>query len=208
MKRYLPDFFELATGILLGLIPLIIILPLVILKFGTVKKAVSIPPKLFRNSYQPIVEKDTGMDVLLMGHGGRGHDGGMLADAIILIHIDPKPQEISLIAIPRDIWVELPTRSDQKEPHKINMSYAIGNDDTGYPLKEPIYQGYHGGGNLGKHAVYKVTGLFPDYYVAIDFDSFTKAVDLLGGLDIDVPVTFTDEYYPVKGLENESCGKS
>ena len=45
-----------------------------------------------------------------------------------------------------------------------------------------------------------------DYFVAVDFDGFKNVVDKLGGLEVEVPVTFDDNFYPVKGLENETCG--
>ena len=208
MKRFFPNRFELTTGVIFGLIPLIIVAPIIILKFGKVKSVVNSTQKLFSNYVEPPTEVDTTVDILLMGHGGRDHSGGSLADAFILAHLNHQTKEVALISIPRDIWVELPVRSDIAQSHKINMSYAIGSDDSNYPLKEPVYVGYHGGGNMAKHAANTVTGVFPDYYVAIDFDSFTRAIDTLGGLNVDVPVSFTDEYYPISGLENETCGKS
>jgi anionic cell wall polymer biosynthesis LytR-Cps2A-Psr (LCP) family protein len=208
MKKFLPNRFELTTGVIFGLIPLIIAAPIIFLKFGKIKTVITSPKKFFSNYVESPTEVDTTVDILLMGHGGRGHSGGSLADAFILAHLNHQTKEVALISIPRDTWVELPTRSDIKQSHKINMSYAIGSDDASYPLKEPVYVGYHGGGNMAKHATNIVTGVFPDYYVAIDFDSFTSAIDTLGGLNVEVPVSFADEYYPISGLENEACGKS
>lgn len=147
-------------------------------------------------------------NVLLLGYGGAGHSGGTLSDVLMLISIDTEKKHVYLISVPRDTWVELPVRSDIKEPDKINASFAIGLDDKKYPLKEPQYKGIHGGGNMAKAAVETVTGIQADNYVAVSFREFEKAVDLLGGLDVNVPQTFDDYFYPIVGKENESCGKS
>lgn len=146
--------------------------------------------------------------VILLGNGGVGHDGGGLSDSINLIFIDPENYEVAMIAIPRDIWVKIPVRSDARESHKINQAYAIGNNDLKYPLKEPLYVGEHGGGEMAKYTIEQITGLSIKHYIAVDFSGFVQVIDLLGGIEVDVPVAFDDYFYPVKGKENESCGKT
>jgi anionic cell wall polymer biosynthesis LytR-Cps2A-Psr (LCP) family protein len=126
----------------------------------------------------------------------------------MLAQVDVDSKKVFLISIPRDTWVDLPVRSDQTEYHKINFAHAIGVDDDRYPLKEPRFKDEHGGGELAKVAVEKVTGILPDFYIGVNFSSFEAAIDELGGITVDVPVSFIDRFYPVKGLENEPCGKS
>jgi anionic cell wall polymer biosynthesis LytR-Cps2A-Psr (LCP) family protein len=41
--------------------------------------------------------------------------------------------------------------------------------------------------------------------VSIDFNGFVKAVDSLGGIEIDVKKTFDDYVYPIKGKETDLC---
>ena len=147
-------------------------------------------------------------NVLLLGYGGEGHDGGGLSDAMMLANIDFENEKINLVSIPRDIWIELPVRSDMRSFFKINAAFAIGIDDVNYPLKEPVYKGDHGGGEMAKYAVSEVVGMPVDYYIAVDFGGFVRAIDKLGGVMVDVPVPFVDYFYPVKGLENEICGKT
>jgi anionic cell wall polymer biosynthesis LytR-Cps2A-Psr (LCP) family protein len=72
---------------------------------------------------------------------------------------------------------------------KINAAYAVS-------------------GEAAKRVVETVTGLKVDYYIAVDFLHFERAIDALGGINVDVPVTFDDYFYPVAGLENELCGFS
>lgn len=154
------------------------------------------------------IEEKSQINLLLLGYGGPNHDGGYLSDAILVAHIDLKTHKIFMISIPRDIWVPLPIRSDMTQNFKINHAYAIGFADNVYSLKEPIYRGEHGGGNMAKYAMEKITGLPIDYYLAVSFDDFIEIVDILGGITVNVPKTFDDYFYPVKGLENETCGKS
>lgn len=152
-------------------------------------------------------EKTT-FNILLLGYGGGGHSGGGLSDALVLANVNTVTKKVNLIAIPRDTWVPLPVRSDLNQSFKINAAFAIGNDDQGYPLKQPEYKGPNGGGKMAKYAVKEVTGVEVDYYAAIDFSSFERAIDVLGGVNVDVPVAFNDNFYPIKGLENELCGMS
>lgn len=148
------------------------------------------------------------VNILLLGYGGAGHEGGTLSDSIIVVNVIPDGKKITFISIPRDLWVEMPIRSDISQNFKINHAYAIGLDDNLYPLKEPQYKGEGGAVTLVKEIVGEVVGMPIDYVVAVDFDGLKKIVDTLGGVEVDVPVTFDDYFYPIKGRENDTCGKS
>ena len=163
------------------------------------------------NQTPEVVEKLDILDsynILLLGYGGAGHDGGNLSDVVMVLNINPKEKKAVFVSIPRDLWVEIPVRSDIKEHYKINAAYAIGSDDIKFPLKEPQYKGEVGAGNLAKEVVGNVIGVPIEYFLAVDFEGFKKIADYLGGVEVDVPVTFDDYFYPVKGLENETCRKS
>ncbi|MBU0572280.1 LCP family protein [Patescibacteria group bacterium] len=156
----------------------------------------------------PVVDSPDTFNVLLLGYGGAGHDGGNLTDSITLASVDTKEKEVVLISIPRDLWIALPVDYDNTQNYKINAAYAIGGDENKYPNKKPVYRGEEGGGELAKYAASIVTGLEVDYYMSINFDGLVDAIDLLGGIEVDVSNPFDDYFYPVKGLENETCGIS
>ncbi len=59
-----------------------------------------------------------------------------------------------------------------------------------------------------KDALTGVTGLPISNSVSIDFSSFEKMVDSIGGITVDVKKAYTDNFYPVRGKENEMCGMS
>lgn len=145
-------------------------------------------------------------NILMLGYGGGNHDGTYLTDSIIVAHVDPKIKTVTLISIPRDLWVKLPFQgiSDQK----INTAYQIGMDDQNYPNKPDQYKGEAGAGALAKKTVEQVVGMPIDNFVAIDFNGFTNTINTLGGVDITVEKAFDDYEYPIEGKEKESCGHS
>jgi anionic cell wall polymer biosynthesis LytR-Cps2A-Psr (LCP) family protein len=59
-----------------------------------------------------------------------------------------------------------------------------------------------------KDAVAAITGLSVPDYISVDFNSFIGAINSIGGIDIDIQKEYTDNFYPVRGLENELCGFS
>jgi anionic cell wall polymer biosynthesis LytR-Cps2A-Psr (LCP) family protein len=156
----------------------------------------------------PTLSPDTQMDILLIGYGGAGHEGGTLSDVLIDVVIDVEKKQVTLISIPRDLWVTIPISSDKRENYKINTAYAIGSDDNKYPYKEPAYVGVGGGGNMSKSVVSTVIGRKIDHFVSIDFAQFSGAIDKIGGISVDVPHSFDDYFYPIKGEEQNLCGKS
>lgn len=123
-------------------------------------------------------------NVLLLGMGGDGHQGKLLTDSILLVSYHHPSQDITLISIPRDLWVEsLKT--------KVNATYYYGEQ------KKPGQ-----GLTLAKSSVAEITGLPVHYAFALDFEGFTKAIDLVGGIQVDVENAFDDYKYPIPGMEN------
>lgn len=153
----------------------------------------------------PTPDPDRPFSIVLLGYGGGNHDGGRLTDSIIVAHIKPKENSVSLISIPRDLWVNLPIYQDKDFYSKINAAYVIGSDDRNYANKIDQFTGKSGGGQLAKKVIGDVVGFPIDYYVSLDFSGFTKAIDLLGGVDVKVERTFDDFQYPVEGKENDLC---
>jgi polyisoprenyl-teichoic acid--peptidoglycan teichoic acid transferase len=130
------------------------------------------------------------VNLLLLGIGGGNHDGPLLSDTIIYANLDIKNSKITLVSLPRDLW-------SYDVNGRINSAYAKG---------ETKKKG--GGLLLAKTVVGKITGQPIDYGFVIDFSGFIKAVDLMGGLDIDVERTFDDFQYPLEGKENDLCDHS
>lgn len=156
----------------------------------------------------PTPDPDRSFSVLLLGYGGAGHDGPFLTDTMILARISPKLQKVDLISLPRDMWVSIPTSDTASISAKINSAYTIGIQDDKYPHKAAEFTGKAGGGELSKYVVSQVTGISPDYFLAVDFSAFTKVIDQLGGIDVKVSQTFDDQFYPIDIGVSDTCGKS
>lgn len=146
-------------------------------------------------------------NVALLGYGGGKHEGGALTDSMIVARIDDRAQKISLISIPRDIWIPLPLgKGGEMINQKINAAYAYGLDDTTYTGKPSKYKSETGGGlALAKYALSSVIGEPIDHSVSVSFASFTALIDQLGGISITRSFPFLDEWYPIDGKENELC---
>jgi LCP family protein required for cell wall assembly len=130
--------------------------------------------------------KDGRITVLLLGNAGGSHDGATLTDSIIVASFDPETKKAVLISIPRDLWI-----NDIEE--KVNAVYQAG-------LKK------EGGLQFAKEEIGKVVGIPIDYALRLDFGGFVKAIDLVGGVDVDIPNTFDDYNYPIEGKEDDLCG--
>ncbi len=99
-------------------------------------------------------------------------------DTILVAAIRPKDGQVSLISIPRDLWVNIPTVGMQR----INTAFQYGE----------IY-GYSGGGpGLLKDTILYNLGLQVDHFAMVDFNGFRKIVDTLGGIDLPVACSYTD----------------
>lgn len=154
----------------------------------------------------PKPEKET-FTVLLLGYAGGTHAGTYLTDTMILMHINKKTKKVLMVSLPRDLWVKLPTKSGDDFHSKINTVYETELFPNDFPDLDTKKAGSKTDAELTKKVVAMVTGLDVDNYISIDFDSFTKAIDILGGVDINVQKTFDDYKYPAEGKEDDLCGK-
>ncbi len=146
--------------------------------------------------------------VLLLGYRGDGSRGGTLTDTMLVAQVAPRQKKIYLISIPRDLWVSLESEKTIFHNFKINAAYAVGSDERNYPDKPDKYTGRAGGGVMAKEIVQKVTGLTIPYFVSVNFDAFTRTIDTLGGVDVQVSKSLDDPFFPITGEENNTCGKS
>jgi len=156
----------------------------------------------------PTPDPDREFSILLLGYAGANHDGGGLTDSIMLANVRPHEQKVSLISIPRDLWVELPVGTSAPTFSKINAAFVFGNDDKRYPNKPVEFTGPAGGGQIVKSIVSSITAKPVDYFLAIDFAGFTKVIDQLGGIDLKITRPFEDKYYPIDIGATDVCGKS
>jgi LCP family protein required for cell wall assembly len=105
---------------------------------------------------------------------------------MFVLTIDPSTKTARGLAIPRDLWVDIPSPKGTFQ-ERINTAYIYG--ETG---------DYPGGGvQTAETTVENLLGIKINYYVLIDFEGFKKVIDLLDGIDVDVPASLAvdDPYY-------------
>jgi len=128
----------------------------------------------------------TGTDrvtVLILGIDERvQEDDFWRTDTIILATLDPVTMQAGVLSIPRDLWVPIPGYTE----NRINTAHALGD----------AYDHPGGGPALAVETVEYNLGVEIDYYVRINFQAFIDMVDLIGGIDIDVPELIDDDCYP------------
>ncbi|MGW2747968.1 LCP family protein [Streptomyces sp. NPDC001450] len=141
-----------------------------------------------------------GMNVLLVGTDGRdkisesqrrayrlGGQPCHCTDTMMIVHISEDRERASVVSLPRDSYAEVPERVDpatgrRHAPHpvKLNAAYA------------------EGGPQLTIATVENMTRVKIDHYLEVDFTSFMKTVDVLGGVRICTATPLKDSY---TGLE-------
>jgi LCP family protein required for cell wall assembly len=109
-------------------------------------------------------------------------DGPMRTDSIMVLTLDPVGMSAAALSIPRDLWVEIPGF----HMDRINQAHFLG-EARNYP---------GGGPGLAVDSVEAAIGVKVDYYITINFDAFVGFIDLIGGIEVDVPETIDDPLYP------------
>lgn len=106
-----------------------------------------------------------------------------LADVIRIARVDFVNARVSVLAIPRDLWVEIPDISQHYgiTHGKLNQAYFYGSPGMGY------YDGPGEGPGLLARTLDMNFGLRVDHYGAVNMKTFEKIVDAVGGLDIYLP---------------------
>lgn len=108
---------------------------------------------------------------------GRG-ESPPLTDTMIFVSIDTTSGRIDLLSLPRDLW-----SADYQT--KINALYYYGQEkDPTSPEKFPT------------DVISEMLNMPVHRTTVISMDSIASLIDLIGGLEIDVPTGFTDELFP------------
>ncbi|MAE68409.1 hypothetical protein CL635_03405 [bacterium] len=131
---------------------------------------------------------------LLMGQGHADHDGKNLTDTIMIASIDPdNTQSAVLLSLPRDTYF---LKTEKMGKGRLNTMYR---DFRSYLIfqkgVEPAIASKQTLEYLGEELGTKL-GIEIHHTIKVDFIAFTRAVDVLGGIDIDVPYDIEDYEYP------------
>lgn len=109
-------------------------------------------------------DKDV-VNILLVGSDRRSdEEAAGRSDSSMIATINFKTKELKLTSIMRDIYVEIPGH----EKDKLNSAYA------------------YGGVELLYKTIAKNFGIKIDKYCVVDFDTFEKVINEVGGIEIDL----------------------
>ena len=112
-----------------------------------------------------IVSGERVVNILLVGQDRRSGEGSrMHSDAMILCTLNKDTKTLTMTSFMRDLYVYIPDHYNER----INVPYMVG----GFPL-------------LNDTLSYTF-GVRADYNVELDFAGFMAAIDLVGGLDIEL----------------------
>jgi LCP family protein required for cell wall assembly len=120
-----------------------------------------------------------------------GADSGIdylygLSDVIRMVRVDFVTPKVTMLSMPRDLWVELPEGigkpgADPITHSKLNQAYFYGSPGMGY------YDGPGAGPGLLARTLDLNFGLRADHYGAVNMQTFVKIVNAIGGIDIYLP---------------------
>lgn len=127
------------------------------------------------------------MNILTIGTDARGDNYAYgLADVIRLVRVDFVNPKVTVLEMPRDLWVEIPDIADNlkgQDHEKLNQAYLYGNRGFGY-TDDPA----QGPGLLARTLTLNF-GTQIDHYAAVNMRTFEKIVNAVGGIDVTLPET-------------------
>jgi LCP family protein required for cell wall assembly len=122
-----------------------------------------------------IPQSPSGMNIVLVGYDKRAAGSAEVtegrSDTIILVHVDPDRNFISLLSVPRDMLADVPGYG----LYKLNAAFAFG------------------GGALLIRTIQSELGLDLDHYIALDLEAFQAVTNALGGVYMDVDRQYLNE---------------
>ncbi|ARK32199.1 LCP family glycopolymer transferase [Halalkalibacter krulwichiae] len=121
---------------------------------------------------QAVSPSKDNISVLFLGVDSRDSDLRGRTDAMLLATFNRTDSSIKLLSIPRDTLVDIPGRVNAD---KINHAHA------------------YGGLDLTISTVEEFLDIPVDYYVTLNFTAFMEIIDAFGGVDVEVPFTFTEQ---------------
>ncbi|MFF5160642.1 LCP family protein [Streptomyces sp. NPDC000348] len=131
-------------------------------------------------------EAGHGMNILLVGTDGRERIGARerkryrlggapchCTDTIMIVHVSEDRDRASVVGLPRDSYAVTPPHTDR----------VSGERHKGHPVR--LNAAYaEGGPRLTVRTVERMTRVKIDHYLEVDFTSFMKTVDVVGGVEI------------------------
>ncbi|GAA0321245.1 LCP family protein [Streptomyces polychromogenes] len=111
-----------------------------------------------------------------------------LADVQMLLHVSADRENASVVSIPRDTRVDIPECTDPKTGEKFKKTNAMINESLG-----------RGGPGCTLATWEKLTNVYIDHWMMIDFSGVVKMADAVGGVPVCVKDNVWDRPLPTSG---------
>ncbi len=149
-----------------------------------VHRSVEEPALGITPSYNVIMGRS--WNILLMGsdNDGKYTFPDVLTQVMMVVHIDTVTGSVSMVSIPRDSWVQVPEIGGM---HKIDQAFFLGTTQK---------NSFDDGVRATRLTIEKDYGITIDRYAWVGLSGFSKVIDTLGGVDIDVTHPIVDDNYP------------
>ena len=132
---------------------------------------------------------DNAINIILMGSDKRPGLGGWRTDVVIVVSIDPSVPSLTMLSIPRDLWVYVPNWKWTR----INLADSHG-ETSGFP---------GGGPGLLKQTIQYNLGIPVQYYARVDFSGYKSLIDSVGGIDVIADCPLYDIFPDVPDGESD-----
>ena len=126
---------------------------------------------------RPPMTADDIVNILVVGQAYREGEESRLADTNIVVSINTYTGKVTLFSVLRDTYLKLPDYMGKTcGKTKYNVCYNLGYS----------WNGIVGAMEMSNICLKDNFGIEIDYNIEINFDSFIKVIDYLGGLDIEL----------------------
>src|SRR5437660_3443445 len=124
----------------------------------------------------PPLDSKQRINILLLGSDNdqKFPQDALLTQTMIVVSIDPAKRQVTLLSLPRDLWVDIPSHASAK----IDLAFA------------------QGGAPLARATVERAFKIPIHYYAWIGLNGLVRVVDRLGGVDVDILHPVLDDNYP------------
>src|SRR2546426_1750308 len=151
--------------------------PVVVAGVGQTGQTVVVPPNRSPGVHAapaPSAAPGAPFTVLLLGSDDDGKNKSPLTQSMILVRVEPATKHVTMLSIPRDLWVPLSTGGSAK----IDAAYSNGGAAAAIAT---VQRNFH---------------VHVDEYAWIGLKGLIKLIDRLGGIDIFVTNPVLDDFYP------------
>ena len=139
----------------------------------------------FQENYQNLESLERKTTFLILGTdmvSGR-EDSSELTDSILLLTLNTDNNQINTISLPRDLY-------NDAYQTRINALYYYGKDR--YPNNPEQFT---------EEVLEEMLNIEIDHTIVLRIEDLEELIDMMGGVEVTVPVAFTDPEFPRSGVD-------